>query len=264
MQIKDQLNRNIQLNHTPKKIVSLVPSQTELVVDLGLEKELLGVTKFCVHPETLLKQKTVVGGTKQVHYDKIRKLNPDIILCNKEENTKEMISELEKIAPVHISDVSNMSDAIELINRYGELFLVEKVAQNLVKDIQRKFHDFKTFISGRPILKVAYFIWRKPWMVVANNTFINEMLKINNFENSLGNLNRYPEIDLEVLKVNAPELILLSSEPYPFNQEHKSLLSKEFPKSKVLIVDGELFSWYGSRLLKSFDYFKKLHQNDLT
>ncbi len=120
--MKDQLGREVILEGVPKRIISLVPSQTELLCYLGLEASIVGITKFCVHPENLRKEKKIVGGTKNVHFDRIRDLSPDIILCNKEENTLEMVLELEKIAPVHISNVISLEDTYQLISQYGEIF----------------------------------------------------------------------------------------------------------------------------------------------
>ena len=264
LKYRDQLQRSIELTGIPKRIVSLVPSQTELLVDLGLEYTLVGITKFCVHPKHLRHERMIVGGTKQVHFDKIIALNPDIILCNKEENTKEMIAELEQIAPVHISNVGNLKDALQLISMYGHLFSAVKNANHLIKEIDKVHRDFKSFVSEKPRLKVAYFIWKDPWMVAGNNTFINAMLGINNFKNTFRATSRYPKIKLDNLQKNPPEVLLLSSEPFPFKKKHIELLSSKFPKSKILLVDGEMFSWYGSRLLQSFKYFKELHQNHLS
>ena len=255
---KDQLNRPLELQETPKRIVSLVPSQTELLVDLGLESSIVGVTKFCVHPKHLKQEKVIVGGTKQVHFDNIKALQPDIILCNKEENTKEMISELETIAPVHISDIYNLNHALELIEMYGNLFSVEKNASVLIKDIKESYKDFGEFINSKKKLKAVYFIWKNPWMVTATETFIDYMLHINNFENYFANLKRYPEIELDTIDESV-DLILLSSEPFPFKKAHVKALERKFPKSKVVLVDGAYFSWYGSRLQKAFEYFKTLH-----
>lgn len=259
MKHQDQLKRVLVLEHTPNRILSLVPSQTELLVDLGLESSIVGLTKFCIHPASLRKNKTLVGGTKQVNFDKIKVLNPDIILCNKEENTKEMILELENIAPVHISDIYDLDDALELIELYGELFSVEKKATLLIKNIKKQSQDFRHFIKDQPRLKVAYFIWKKPWMVAAKETFINEMLVLNNFENYFGNVTRYPEIEVDAIDKNI-DVIMLSSEPFPFKEEHINLLELKFPDSKVVLVDGEYFSWYGSRLVEAFGYFKTLRK----
>ena len=259
MKHQDQLKRILEVDNTPKRIVSLVPSQTELLVDLGLESSIVGVTKFCVHPSSLRKNKTIVGGTKQVHFDKVKALNPDIILCNKEENTKEMIIELEKIAPVHISDIYNLEDALELISLYGTLFSVEKNTECLIQNIEKEYKVFRQYISNQPKLKVVYFIWKNPWMVAADDTFINEMLVLSSFENNFENLKRYPEIELNAIDKNV-DIIMLSSEPFPFKEEHIKSLKLRFPKSKVILVDGEYFSWYGSRLEKAFGYFKTLRE----
>ncbi|MFT4612211.1 MAG: iron complex transport system substrate-binding protein [Glaciecola sp.] len=259
MKHKDQLERVLELKDTPTRIVSLVPSQTELLVDLGLESSIVGVTKFCIHPASLRKNKTVVGGTKQVRFDKIKNLNPDIILCNKEENTKEMILELENIAPVHISDIYNLDDALELLDLYGQLFSVEKKSEVLISSIKNKYRDFRHHIKDQPKLKVAYFIWKNPWMVAAKDTFIDDMLRVNGFKNYFGDLERYPEVDFNSITEEL-DVILLSSEPYPFKSAHIKELKAQFPNTKTILVDGEFFSWYGSRLEHAFDYFKILRQ----
>ena len=260
MTIVDQLNRSIQIDYIPKRIVSLVPSQTELLYDLGLESLLVGITKFCVHPHHLITNITVVGGTKQVHLDKIISLNPDIILCNKEENTKAMIEELENIAPVHLSDIYNIEDCLELIKMYGSLFLVKDKAENIISKIKKEQQEFQVFIKDQPQLKTVYFIWKNPWMIAGNNTFINALMSIGKFDNYFENLERYPEIDLENDMDNQVEVIMLSTEPFPFKEEHVKALKLKFQQAKILLVDGELFSWYGSRLTKSFQYFKLLRE----
>jgi ABC-type Fe3+-hydroxamate transport system substrate-binding protein len=262
--MKDQLNRTIHLDKIPKRIISLVPSQTELLVDLGLEDTIVGITKFCVHPSHLKKTTTIVGGTKTINIDKIKALNPDIILCNKEENTQEMIAELEQIAPVHISDIYTVEDCLELIDMYGQLFSIDNDAQDMILKISDKLSSFKSFISNRPKRKVAYFIWKNPWMVAAKHTFIDELLRLNNFENYYESYERYPEMTLDKKHPETADVVCLSSEPFPFKEEHMNELGNFFPKATILVVDGEAFSWYGSRLLKAFDYFKTLHQNHLT
>lgn len=258
--MKDQLNRDLRINGVPKRIISLVPSQTELLVDLGLESSIVGITKFCVQPKHLLKSKAVVGGTKQVHFDKIKSLKPDIILCNKEENTKEIISELEQIAIVHVSDVYTIEDALELILQYGELFEVKDAADVLYGNIREEQQLFSDFISTQKPLKVAYFIWKNPWMVAATHTFIDSLLSLNNFKNVFGTYQRYPEVQLESMPEDL-DLILLSSEPYPFKNDDIKEFTERFPKSNILLVDGEYFSWFGSRLQNAFQYFKRLHED---
>ena len=261
MQIQDQLQRKINFSEKPKKIISLVPSQTELLVDLGLEKNIVGVTKFCVHPKNIRKEKQVVGGTKQIKIEKIKALNPDIILCNKEENTKAMITELEKDFKVHVSDIEYIKDVYQLIEQYGFLFEAEKKAVEINRKIKNQIQDFQSFIQDKPLLKVAYFIWRKPWMVVGGNTFINTLLKMNKLENVYEEIPRYPEVDVENLKNT--DFIFLSSEPFPFKEKHKKELEVFEKNSTFVFVDGEFFSWYGSRLAKAFQYFKELREKHL-
>lgn len=258
--ILDQLNREIEIPANPERIVSLVPSQTELLVDMGLKNAIDGITKFCVHPEGLRKEKNVVGGTKQVHYDKIRLLNPDIILCNKEENTEEMVLELEKIAPVHVSDVKDLKDSLQLINQYGKIFQVEDRALSIRKEIELQWEQFQTFIEKQPQRSVAYLIWKNPWMAAGGDTFIDYLLETNHFENVFRKeKSRYPEIDLSSLRAKNAHLVLLSTEPFPFKDKHKEELQVKLPEQEIIVVDGEFFSWYGSRLVKAFNYFRELH-----
>lgn len=258
MKLKDQLQREIFFEEFPNRIISLVPSQTELLVDLGLEASILGITKFCVHPEYLRKKKQIVGGTKHINLDKIKALKPKIILCNKEENTLEMVTQLELIAPVHVSDISNVQDNLELIEQYGKIFKVEDRANRISSKIIMGLENFRAFVSSLPKLRVVYLIWRKPCMVVASGTFINSILELNELDNIYSDLERYPQIKLNELEERQPEVIMLSSEPYPFNTKHRDDICKRFPNATVVLVDGEYFSWYGSRLIKSLDYFKTL------
>ena len=230
------------------------------MVDLGLEEFIVGVTKFCVHPSHLVKSKTIVGGTKNINIDKIKALQPDIILCNKEENTKEIVEACEKIATTHVSDIFTIDDSKKLIIEYGKLLSCKTEATEIVKKIDLGLTDFKQYLKNYSQKKVAYFIWRNPWMVAGNNTFINHLLELNNFKNIHNNKERYPEINFNN-SIHIPELILLSSEPYPFKEKHIEEINDCFKKAKVILVDGEMFSWHGSRLIKAFDYFKELHKN---
>lgn len=259
--IKDQIGREIIIKSAPKRIVSLVPSQTELLCDLALENELVGITKFCVHPLHLKATKTIVGGTKKVDFDKIRDLNPDFILCNKEENSYESLPELEKIAPTYFSDVNNIQNAIDLILSLGAICNRRTESDNLAHKIEFKLNDFKQFVKNKPTRKVAYFIWAKPWMVVGNDTYINEMLQLNKFENIYANMSRYPKIEIDRIRHEGdPDVVILSSEPFPFKDEHAMEISTFTNRSITVFADGEMFSWPGSRMLLAFDYFKALHK----
>jgi ABC-type Fe3+-hydroxamate transport system substrate-binding protein len=255
----DVTGRVVTLEKTPKRIISLVPSQTELLYDLNLEDRIVGITKFCVHPVHFRSTKKIVGGTKTVHFDKIKELNPDFILCNKEENTKEMVVELEKIAPTYVTNIQTISDSLKSISILGDIFGKRTEATLLVSKINFCLDDFKTFIKNYPIKNAAYFIWANPWMAAGNNTFINELLKLNNFENIYANRAGYPEVEIEKIRQEGdPEYVLLSSEPFPFKDEHAFELGRSTHHGITLFVDGEYFSWFGSRLIKAFDYFKQL------
>lgn len=261
MEFKDQMGRVFEISETPKRIISLVPSQTELLFDLGLENSIVGLTKFCVHPYHLKQTKTIVGGTKNIKIEKIKALKPDIILCNKEENTKEIVGACMAIAPVHVSDIYTLSDAKSLITQYGQLFSCRTEASKINQKIDYNLNDFLEFIKNKETKKVAYFIWRNPWMVAGDNTFIDYLLELNNFENIYKNKQRYPEVELKKIRLEGdPDLVLLSSEPYPFKEEHAFEVGRFTHHATTIFVDGEMFSWYGSRLIKAFDYFKKLHQ----
>lgn len=257
MIIKDQLNRTLSFTEVPNRIVSLVPSQTELLVDLGLKDNIVGITKFCVHPIELRKEKIVVGGTKEVNYNKIKALDPDLIICNKEENTELMVSELEKITSVWISDIYEIEDCLAMIDSFGEIFKIQARSKLLTENIIDEMNQFSDYMSKRPKQKVVYLIWKNPYMCAGTNTFINTMLKLNQFDNLATHYDsRYPAISLEEMR--GADVVLLSSEPFPFKENDVSYLKKELGV-KVSLVDGEYFSWYGSRIKDAFNYFKKLH-----
>jgi len=258
-QYTDQTGTVISLPAVPMRIVSLVPSLTELLFDLGLEDRLVGITKFCVHPYHLKSTKTKVGGTKKVHPEKIRLLQPDIIICNKEENTQEIVETMRAIAPVWVSDIITIDDVLAMITEFGKIFSVRTQSQQWINKINYAQADFKQFMEGREWLKTAYFIWKDPYMAAANGTFINEMMKLNHFSNIYEHLQRYPEVVVQKMRIQGdPDVVFLSSEPYPFKDEDAFELGRHTHHAKTVFVDGEMFSWYGSRLVKAFDYFKKL------
>lgn len=263
MKYKDQLNNELLLADYPKRIISLVPSQTELLVELGLEENIVGVTKFCVHPKRLMSEKTIVGGTKKVNYKKINSLLPDLIIGNKEENTEEIIKQLKGTAPVYVTDIVTIKDSLQFISDIGQICHKKTESKNLINKIEKGLHEFSGFIKKRPLRKVAYFIWKKPWMVAGSKNYINEILGLNKFENIFGNApQRYPDIYVEYFSdLNPemkPELILLPTEPYPFSDEDIVDLKRHID-CEIKLVDGEMFSWHGSRILNALDYFKKLH-----
>ncbi len=252
----DQLGRTINLkNYPPKRVISLVPSQTELLYNLGLDKEVIGITKFCVHPESWFNNKERVGGTKNINSKKIQALKPDLIIANKEENVKEQIEELEKIAPVWISDVNNFEDALNMIERVAALVNREEQANEIIEKIKDSFYQLPVTNCQLP---TCYLIWRNPYMVTGGDTFIGDMLRKCGFQNIFDNEKRYPAIILSQLSTANCSLVLLSSEPYPFKHKHIAEIQSHLPHCKCLLVNGEMFSWYGSRMINAAGYFKNL------
>ena len=247
---------------TPQRIISLVPSQTELLFDLGLASEVIGVTKFCIHPTDKVRGRASVGGTKTLRIDRIHALQPDLIIANKEENTREQIEELQQQYPVHVTDITTLPDALTMIRTVGQLVGKAPQADDMAKQIASALSALLPRSS--PQRTVAYFIWRKPYMVAATDTFIDAMLSVAGFRNAFAGQTRYPEVSPDDLRKSSPDLIFLSSEPYPFTEKHTAELQAICPTAQVLVVDGEVFSWYGSRLLRAADYLKNLQHEIAT
>ena len=253
----DQMGRPVLLKGNPKRIVSLVPSQTELLHDIGLDEEVVGITRFCVHPEKWFRSKTRVGGTKKLNLDKIRQLAPDLIIGNKEENTQEEIELLSKEFPVWMSDIRTLNEALLMIESVGMITGKPAAAEALAASIEESFRTLARKIhagSGTTL----YLVWYDPIMAAGGDTFIAEMLSRCGLQNVVADKARYPEIDRDLLARLNPRTILLASEPWPFNRKQADEIGLLSPSSRVLLVDGEMFSWYGSRLLKAVPYFEKV------
>lgn len=260
MTLTDMMEQEVIFHFPPKRIISLVPSQTELLFDLGLDKEVVGITKFCVHPKGWLKSKEKIGGTKNFNFKKIGALNPDLIIGNKEENYIEGIEELKKDFPVLMTDIHSLKEAFQSLQLIGNATGRAASAKELCSQIEAKFNLFVNKNIGEPV-KVLYLIWQNPFMGVGEHTFVNEMLQMVGLKNVLKGKMRYPELSYqEIVELNS-DLIFLSSEPYPFKEKHLKDFSRLFPRSEVVLVDGEMFSWYGSRLLKAPEYFRHLLLN---
>lgn len=257
----DQTGNTILLHSIPNRIISLVPSQTELLHYLGLEEQVIGITKFCVHPQQWFRTKSRVGGTKQVSIDTIHRLQPDLIIANKEENVKEQVEALAAHYPVWVSDVNNLEDACNMIGSIGKMVQRTEAAQKLIARIQDEFEDLRKSVGTTVAqIQTAYLIWKDPLMSAGGDTFIHDMLTRAGFKNIFANRTRYPSTNIEELKTSNCQLLLLSSEPYPFKQQHADELQQQLPGIKMVLVDGEMFSWYGSRLLQAPAYLKQLHQ----
>lgn len=255
LKVQDQLLRPVELEQQPQRIVSVVPSQTELLFGLGLSAErVVGITRFCTHPEAETKKIAKVGGTKQLDIEKIKNLRPDLILANKEENTREQIELLMQVAPVWVSNVSTLEEAFEMIEAIGQLTGTGPKAKSLVEAIRANFNE----LPKRKPLRTVYYIWKGPYMVVGGDTFIHHLLEAAGFKNVFAKKNRYPPIPMSDLIDASPEVILLSDEPYPFKQKHQEQFREICPQAQVLLVRGDMFSWYGSRLLETPNYINEL------
>lgn len=255
MEFKDQMNRTISLEKIPQRIVSLVPSITELLAYFDMNEEVVGITKFCIKPENWLKEKTIVGGTKQIHLNKIRALKPDLIIANKEENTKEIVVSLEDEFPVYVTDIHTLEDTYEAIKNLASILAKEEYAQTLINTTKKQFATFKSSDKFQELIgkRFLYFCWHKPDMVAAKNTYIDHLF------NQLGMINaslgsRYPECTYN----EKPHYVFLSSEPYPFLEKHIVYFQEKYPKAKIILVDGEIFSWYGSRIQFIVPYVERL------
>ena len=242
----------------PRRIISLVPSQTELLFDLGLDKEVIGITKFCIHPGHWFNSKQRIGGTKQLNLPLIQSLLPNLVIANKEENVKEQVDAIEQFCPVYCSDISTLADSYFMIDQIGMLTNTSSKASWLIDSIKNEFSTLQA--TANPVIKAAYLIWRNPYMTIGADTFISDMLRLAGFENVFANRKRYPEISIEELQKTNPEVLFLSSEPFPFKEKNVSGFQKLLPQTVVKLVDGEMFSWYGSRLLNSPSYFLKLRE----
>ncbi len=251
----DQLNRDVLIDSPPSRILSTVPSLTEYLIDLGLEKKLVGITKFCVRPKSIVKSIQKVGGTKNLNVELIRELKPELIVCSKEENHKEQISALMDTSAVYVSNITDLDSAVGAMKDIAELTNTVPRSRDIISAIELKRSQIS--IPDKK-LRVCYLIWKDPYMTVGHDTFIHHMLESFGFENVFGNRNRYPKISAAQINSLKPDYVFLSSEPFPFADKHIKEIQKVI-NSDIVTVDGELFSWYGSRLLFSFKYLEDLH-----
>jgi ABC-type Fe3+-hydroxamate transport system substrate-binding protein len=251
----DQTGHTIALDSVPERIISIVPSQSELLWDLGLRNELKGISKFCIHPDEMFRKVPRVGGTKQLDLDKIRALKPQLIIGNKEENEKEQIEILRKEFNVWMSDIYNFDDAIEMMRALGNITGKGVEAESIVTKVKQSIDSVKNIFEKKT---VAYFIWKNPYMLAARNTFIDHVLTHTGLINIAGSMLRYPEISIVEIRKLKPDYCLLSSEPYPFSEKHLPEMQLLAPETKFVLTDGEMFSWYGSRLILLPEYLKEL------
>ncbi len=255
MIIRDQLQRTITLDSIPKRIVSCVPSITELLFEFVPANSIVGRTKFCIHPKDQIVDIPKIGGTKTLNLDMIKNLNPDLIIANKEENVKLQIETLASSIPTYVSDVPDLKSTCKLIEDMGKMFSKDKLAESMVLEIARELD----MPPNAPDLSALYLIWKEPYMSIGSDTYIHDVLINSGFTNAINHKKRYPVVTIDEINKLKPSLILLSSEPFPFAQKHIDELYKnlEYP-CNIILVDGELFSWYGVKSINGLKYARKL------
>lgn len=250
----DDLGRFVEIGEKPNRIISLCPSQSETLAFLAGDSRIAGITKFCIHPNTLFKSAIKVGGTKKVNINLIDSLHPDLIVCEKEENTPEMVAELESKWPVYVTDVRSVADAYKMVNDLGRIVGEPEKAEELVRSIVKVWPQ-SSEIGG---ISVAYLIWKDPWMAAGSDTYIDSVLSDLGFYNVFTEASsRYPVITLSELGEKAPKHIFLSSEPFPFSEKHIQEIQLAVPNAFIHLVDGEWFSWYGVRMLESASHLQR-------
>lgn len=254
LNIYDQTGRLVHIPSHPERIISLVPSLTELLFDLGLDQEIVGVTRYCITPPEKVVSRVKVGGIHQLDFITIDALHPDLIIANKEENDRQEVLRLQEKYPVYVSDINSLPDALEMIGDLGKLTSRIEAANHIVVEIERGFAQIKP----QNTFRIAYLIWKKPYMVAGGNTFIGDILQRSGFSNIFEKLDRYPQVSTEM--VGQAQVILLSSEPYPFSEKDAEELRNQFPASQVFLVDGTMFAWYGSRLRDTPRYINQLFE----
>ena len=257
---RDQLGREVAIPHPPQRIISTVPSQTELLFDLGLDDQIKGITKFCIRPIGKCREKLKIGGTKKLNLEKMAELRPDLILANKEENVESQIMELAGKFPVWISDVHDLDSALQMIASVGAITGRKTAALDLSAEIRRRFNLLVAPAASVPPVSVAYLVWKRPYMVAASGTFVDDIIQKAGWTNAFGDLRRYPEITPEMIHQRKPDSLLLSSEPFPFSEKHLPEFRRLLPGAVIQLVDGQMFSWYGSRLLQAPGYIMNLRR----
>ena len=234
------------------RVVSLVPSLTELLYHLQVD--VVGITKFCVHPDIWYRTLPRVGGTKNPDLKLIQTLQPDLIIANYEENRREDVEALQQLTNVHITNIITIEDAMNEIIRIGRVCKSEAPAQKLIKTIQALWNPLKNSARNH---RVVYLIWRNPYMAAGTNTFIHSVISYIGLKNAV-QIGRYPKLKVEEICTLKPDVLFLSSEPFPFKEKHVEELKQYVPDSHIMMVNGEAFSWYGYRMIPSAEYLSSL------
>jgi len=262
VEIADARGRSVRLDAPPRRIVSLVPSQTELLAHLGLHEATVGLTRFCVRPEGWKDEKEIVGGTKNVRVEKVEALRPDLVLANREENTRDVVEAIDAFAPVFVTDVKSVPDAAAMIRAVGRLTGRPGEADALADRLDRRFDALTGDLTGATPIPVAYLIWQGPYMTVGGDTIIHDVMRRAGFENVFAARTRYPEVTPAEIAAAGARAVLLPDEPFPFDADAAAELRDTLPDSvPTRLVNGQLFSWYGPRLAEAPPYLRRLRDS---
>lgn len=260
--VTDAIGQRHVLADGPHRIVSLVPSITELLFDLGLASEVVGRTSYCVHPAARITRAPSVGGTKKVKMGCLAALRPTHVIVNVDENRKAMADAIADLgASVVVTHPRAPEDNVALFELVGRLFQRQREASELTRRFQARLEHTRRRASALPRRRVLYLIWRKPWMTVSRDTYVSRMLRVVGWlSHPARSPRRYPELDSNVVNPRAIDRVAFSTEPYAFRPEEMEIFSHEFgiPMTRMISIDGELVSWYGSRALRGLDYLLQI------
>jgi len=248
--------------HTPAgpsaRIVSLVPSLTELLIDLGLGAQLVGRTRYCVHPADRVGGIAVIGGTKAIEADTVRALNATHAIVNVDETPKDVADELTAMGvTVIVTHPNSVQDNPALFRLFGEIFDRQQQAETLCQRFDQALQDLKQTAATLPARRVLYLIWQKPWMTVSADTYIANTLRLVNWQTVGHDPDvRYPEVVMGDMIESGVDLVVFSSEPFPFTETHRQAFHEQFPQfdGRSSLIDAEMVSWYGSRALPGLNY----------
>ncbi len=251
-QWQDDCGRTLRLARRPQRIISLCPSLTETLCALGAGERLVGRTRYCVHPQPAIAQVPACGGTKNPDLSAILALEPDLVIAEKEENRREDVEALGARIPVHVSAIESVPDALASCLRLAELLGEPAAGRRLADGIDTAWQALPRLSAP---LRVLYLIWRRPWMAAGAGTYIDAVLSRCGLDNVATRLpGRYPVLEPEAFATLDVDLCLLSSEPYPFARKHFGEVGALLPGARIERVDGEMFSWYGARMLPAAGY----------
>ena len=248
------------------RIVSLVPSITELLFDLGLAPQVVGRTGFCVHPKEQVKRVAKVGGTKSIEVARIKRLAPTHLIVNVDENPRATVEELRSFVPhVVVTHPLGPEDNFGLYRLLGGIFSREEQAAELSRQLEREYEHTLVAAAAWPRRKVLYLIWKSPWMTVSPDTYISRMLSTVGWETFPSESDvRYPPVELKPSLLQDVDFVLLSSEPYIFRERHCVEIIDHLSSdshTRVALIDGAMTSWYGSRAIRGLAYLRDFRRN---